>query len=294
MSHRIVVSAGVAAALVALVLSGAMPAAQTSAAKKTAVPRTAWGKPDLQGVWDFRTITPLERPQNLAGREFLTEEEAAKLEQAAEDQNEELLDRPAERAPVGGNVDRRPDGTPGFYNNFWLDQGTKTIGTRRTSLIVDPPDGRLPAMTAGAQRRAQERQQYLKEHPADSWLDRSASDRCIVGFNAGPPINPGGYNQNMQIFQTPTHVALLTEMIHTVRVVPLDGRPPTSDGIRQWSGSSHGRWEGDTLVVETSNFKEERRSSASSASTPTRSSTRTRSPIRKRGRDPGRRRSRFS
>ena len=99
---------------------------------------------------------------------------------------------------------------------------------------------------------------YLKDHPADSWLDRSTSDRCLLGFNAGPPINPAGYNQNVQIFQTPTHVALLTEMVHTVRIVPLDGRPATSDSIRQWSGTSRGRWDGDTLVVETSNFREDR------------------------------------
>src|SRR6267378_6370642 len=136
MRHRFLAAVGTVAALVALANSTAAPSAAPSR-----VPRTAWGKPDLQGVWDFRTITPLERPQNQVGREFLTEAEAAKLEQAAEDRNEELLVRAAERAPVGGNVDRRPDGTPGFYNNFWLDQGTKTIGTRRTSLIIDPPDG---------------------------------------------------------------------------------------------------------------------------------------------------------
>src|SRR5256886_1507768 len=119
MSYRVVVSVSVAAVSVALVLSAAVPLnAQTSAAKKARVPRTAWGNPALKGVGDFRPITPLERPQNQAGREFLTETEAAKLEQAAEDRNEELLVRPAERAPVGGNVDRRPDGTPGFYNNF--------------------------------------------------------------------------------------------------------------------------------------------------------------------------------
>src|SRR5262249_5985775 len=254
MRHRVVVSVSVAAVLVAL-LWGALPAgAQTSAARNSALPRTAWGKPDLQGVWDFRTITPLERPQNLAGKEFLSAEEAAKLEQAAEDRNEELLVRPAERAPVGGNVDRRADGTPGFYNNFWLDQGTKTITTRRTSLIVDPPDGKLPPLTPGGQRRATERQQYLKEHPADSWLDRSVSDRCIVGFNAGPPINPGGYNQNLQIFQTPTHLALLTEMVHTSRIVPLDGRWSASENIRQLNGTPRGPRAGAPPGVGTVNF----------------------------------------
>jgi hypothetical protein len=159
----------------------------------------------------------------------------------------------------GGTVDRRADGTPGFYNNYWLDQGTKPVATRRTSLIVDPANGRLPALTADAQRRAEARREYQKDHPADSWLDRSSSDRCLVGFNAGPPLTPGGYNQNLQVFQTPDHVALITEMVHTVRVVPLDGRPPLSDAIRQWSGDSRGHWEGDTLVVDTSNFRDERR-----------------------------------
>jgi hypothetical protein len=251
MSHRVLVSVSAAAGLVALVLSG-------SAAAQTRVPRTAWGKPDLQGIWDFRTITPLERPGNLASKEFLTEDEAANLEQETVNRNTQLDSRAAERTTAGGNVDRRADGSPGFYNNFWLDQGTKPVGTRRTSLIVDPADGRVPALTASAQQRADARRDYLKEHPADSWLDRSASDRCLVGFNAGPPISPGGYNQNMHVFQTPDHIALVTEMIHTVRVVPLDGRPPLGDGIRQWSGDSRGHWDGETLVVETSNFNDAR------------------------------------
>ena len=260
MNHRILVSVSGAAVLVALVLSGAEPAAQTR------VPRTAWGKPDLQGVWDFRTITPLERPGNLANKEFLSEEEAANLEQEVVNRNTRLDTRAAETTTAGGNVDIRADGSPGFYNNFWLDGGTKTIGTRRTSLIVDPANGKVPALTASAQRRADTRREYLKEHPADSWLDRSASDRCIVGFNAGPPISPGGYNQNMQLFQTPDHVAMITEMVHTVRVVPLDGRPALGDGIRQWSGDARGHWEGETLVVETSNFNDERRWRGSSQS----------------------------
>ena len=221
--------------------------------------RTPWGQPDLRGIWDFRTITPLERPEELADREFLTEEEAANLEQERVDRNASLLTRAAERTTVSDQVDRREDGTPGFYNNFWLDGGTRTIGTRRTSLVVDPPNGRLPALTAGGQQTADARREYRQAHPADSWLDRSTSDRCLVGFNAGPPLTPGGYNQNMQVFQTPDHVVLLTEMVHTVRVVPLDGRPPLGDAFRQWTGNSRGHWEGDTLVVETSNFRAERR-----------------------------------
>ena len=114
-------------------------------------------------------------------------------------------------------------------------------------------------MTESGQERADARREYLREHPADSWLDRSTSDRCILGFNAGPPITPLGYNQNLQLFQTPDHVVLLTEMVHTARVVPLDGRAPLGESIRQWSGDSRGHWEGDTLVVETSNFNAERR-----------------------------------
>jgi hypothetical protein len=253
MSHRVLVSVSGAAVLIAFVLLGAAPgAAQTKA------PRTAWGKPDLQGIWDFRTITPLERPENLANREFLTEDEAANLEREVVDRNLRLEKRPAERTVAGGNVDNRADGSPGFYNNFWLDGGTKPVGTRRTSLIIDPANGRIPALTASGQRRADARREYLKEHAADSWLDRSASDRCLLGFNAGPPITPGGYNQNLQVFQTPDLVALITEMVHTVRVVPLDRRPPLSEGLRQWSGDSRGHWEGETLVVETSNFNDAR------------------------------------
>lgn len=254
MIQRILSSVSTVAVLVALVASAA-----PLAAAEPAVPQTAWGQPDLRGVWDFRTITPMQRPEDLADQEFLTEEEAANLEQEAVERNESLLSRSAPRTTAGGNVDQGADGAPGFYNNFWLDSGTKTVGTRRTSLIVDPPNGRMPAMTESGQERADARREYLREHATDSWLDRSTSDRCLLGFNAGPPITPLGYNQNLQLFQTPDHVVLLTEMVHTARVVPLDGRPPLSESIRQWSGDSRGYWDGDTLVVETSNFNGERR-----------------------------------
>lgn len=249
MRHRIPVFVSGAGVLVALAL-GAAPAAQTKA------PKTSWGKPDLRGVWDFRTITPLERPANLADREFLTTQEAAKLERDSVQRDADLEERPAERTAASDQVDRRADGSPGFYNNFWLDYGNKAVGTLRTSLIIDPPNGKVPALTPAAQQRADARRAYLKEHPADSWLDRSPSDRCLLGFNAGPPITPGGYNQNLQVFQTADHVALLTEMVHTARIVPLDARP--RGAIQQWSGESRGRWEGDTLVVETTNFRRER------------------------------------
>ena len=254
MRHRTVAIMSAVAVLVGFVSSGVVPAmAQTTAV------RTAWGAPDLRGIWDFRTITPLERPDELADQAFLTAEEAANLEREVTDRNARLLERAAERTTAADQVDRREDGSPGFYNNFWLDRGTRAVGTRRTSLIIDPPNGQIPELTPAGQQRADASQAYREEHPADSWLDRSTSDRCLVGFNAGPPLNPGGYNQNLQVFQTADQVVLLTEMVHTVRVVPLDGRPSLGDDIRQWSGDARGHWEGDTLVVETANFRDERR-----------------------------------
>ena len=214
------------------------------------VPQTAWGAPDLQGVWDFRTITPLERPENLGDKAFLTQEEAAQREQSAVDRATRLWDREARRTEAGGNV--------GGYNNFWMDQGTNVIGTRRTSLIIDPPNGRLPEATeTGRARAAANRGSFSSDLPA-SYTDLSNSDRCLMGFNAGPPITPAAYNQNVQLFQTPDHLVMLTEMVHTVRVIPLDGTPPLVEGLRQLSGDSRGHWEGKTLVVETANFEARR------------------------------------
>ena len=214
------------------------------------VPQTPWGAPDLQGNWDFRTITPLQRPEDLGDQAFLTEEEAAQREQGAVDRAVRLWNRDSQRTEAGGNV--------GGYNNFWMDQGTNVIGTRRTSLIVDPPNGRLPEATeAGRARAAAGRGSFSSTLP-ESFTDLSNADRCITGFNAGPPITPGGYNQNVQIFQTPDHLVLLTEMVHTVRVIPLDGTPPLVEGLRQLSGDSRGHWEGKTLVVETANFEARR------------------------------------
>src|SRR6266849_4715744 len=172
MRHRFLAAVSTVTVLVALAISAAAPAAAPAKA-----PKTAWGKPDLQGIWDFRTITPLERPDNVAGKEFLTEEEAAKLEKEAVNRNTFLNERPAQPTPVGDNVDRQADGSPGFYNNFWLDGGTKTVGTRRTSLVIDPPDGKIPALTEAARKRADERRAYLRDHPYDSWLDLGPSNR---------------------------------------------------------------------------------------------------------------------
>ena len=211
-------------------------------------PTTTWGAPDLQGVWDFRTITPLQRPEDLGDKAFLTAEEAAEREQAAVDRNIAAWERDARRTEAGGNV--------GGYNNFWMDNGTRVID--RTSLIIDPPNGRYPELTeAGRERARIDRGSFTVELPT-TYTDLNTYDRCIQGFNAGPPITPGGYNQNVQIFQTPDHLVMLTEMVHTTRVIPLDGTPHLTDDIQQWSGDSRGRWEGDTLVVETKNFAQKR------------------------------------
>ena len=213
-------------------------------------PATAWGAPDLEGVWDFRTITPLQRPEDLGDKAFLTEEEAVQREQAAVERDLELWEADARRTEAGGSV--------GGYNNFWMDRGTRVIGTRRTSLIIDPPNGRLPEMTeAGRARQAAGRGSFSTEIQ-NSYTDFSNADRCLMGFNAGPPITPGGYNQNVQIFQTPDEVVLLTEMVHTVRVVPIDERRELDESLAQWSGVSRGYWDGDTLVVETANFDVDR------------------------------------
>ena len=250
MRHRVLASMSVVAVVV--VSLSAMPVfAQT-------VPRTAWGQPDLGGIWDFRTITPMQRPRSRAAQEFLTAEEAASLERAAVDRNTDLANRVALRTEATRSVDLGEEGAPGFYNNFWLAGGTRTVGTRRTSLIVDPPNGRMPAVTESSRERGRARREAQRGHVADSWVNRSAFDRCILGFNAGPPITPGGYNQNVQLFQTPDHLVMLTEMVHTVRVIPLDGTPPLVEGLRQLSGDSRGHWEGKTLVVETANFEARR------------------------------------
>jgi hypothetical protein len=203
---------------------------------QTAVPRTPDGKPDLHGIWDFRTITPLERPNQFAEKETLSAEEVAALEQ-----------RTAET-----RVDRAPQpGNPGTYNQFWFDFGNRVVDDKRTSLIVDPKDGRLPPLTPAAETRAAERAERLK-NPAEGPEDRPTWERCLLGFNSGPPIMPSGYNNNVQLIQTRDHVVILNEMVHDARVVPITTRPHS--GGRRWLGESRGRWEGDTLVVETRNF----------------------------------------
>ena len=238
-------------ALAALALAGApgMAGAQGTSAEGWTVPRLADGRPDLGGVWDFRSITPLERPETLAGRAELTaEDEAALVERALERQ----IDRPPPPGEVGG------------YNQFWMDRGVAVNENRRTSLIIDPPDGRLPPLAPDAVHQPGSLLADIPgERPvryraggigADGPEDRGIAERCLLGFNVGPPMRPGGYNNNMQLFQTTDQVTILHEMVHDFRVIPLDGRPQLPEHMRQWLGSSRGHWEGDTLVVETTNF----------------------------------------
>ena len=209
-----------------------------AASKNWKVARTAWGEPDLQGVWSYATTTPLSKPGTAGEKTFLTDEEVAELA----DQTARIQDAPP-----------RP-GDPGTYNNFWWDRG-QSIG--RTSLIIDPEDGTLPALTPEAQKARADRVEYQRAHPADSWLDRSPTDRCIM-YHGVPPL-PSGYNNTYQIFQTPGMVAILDENIHHVRLIPLDGRPHLGQNVRQWNGDSRGHWEGTTLVVETTNFNDKTR-----------------------------------
>jgi hypothetical protein len=243
MMHLFATQARVLAALIVCVpfaialVSGQAPSPQANtkvSSKTETTPRTPWGDPDLQGVWSYATLTPLERSASVGGREFFTREEAAKLE----------ADTQVDAPP-------RP-GDPGTYNAVWWDRG-KVAPNLRTSLIVDPSDGRLP-LTAEARQRIAAKAEYARAHPADSWLDRSAWDRCIT-YHGVPPISTG-YNNTYQIFQIPGYVVILVENIHDVRVIPLDRRPRLGDNIRQWNGDSRGHWEGKTLVVETTNYSD--------------------------------------
>ena len=231
----------------------AQPKATPSAKPGKTPARTLDGKPNLEGIYSYSTITPLQRPEALAGKNTLTAEEAAEFE-ASENKrlNRDLYD-PEKGQPSAGYAPRSQGGVLS-YNEFWYERGNKLTQDRRTSLITSPANGRIP-FTDTARKKNAERTQQLGSGFADSHLDRSVADRCLLGFNAGPPMHPGAYNNNLQIFQTSRYVVILNEMVHNVRIIPIDGRPHTS--VRQWSGDSRGRWEGDTLVVETTNFVRE-------------------------------------
>jgi len=203
--------------------------------KKWSVPYTTWGHPDLQGIWNNGTTTPLERPADLTGREFLTDDEwDARAKEAAT----RAETRPSDPVADVGLA----------YNNEWWDRG---VPLKRTSLIVDPENGRLPALTDEGKRRVAARDAARRSHgPADSWEDRPLQERCLL-YHGVPPF-PTGYNNNYQIVQTPDYVAVRYEMMAETRIIPLDGR--TRPDIPQWIGNARGRWQGDTLVVETTKY----------------------------------------
>ena len=209
-------------------------------------PRTPDGKPDLQGTWSNATVTPLERPIELGNQQFFTKEQAAQY---------------AKNMVNNSNSDRRDGGAEAdvgrAYNNFWRESGTNVVPTMRTSLIVDPADGRIPALTPDAQRKAAARAEARRLHPADGPEDRSLQERCILWPAAGPPMMPVGYNNNYQIVQGRGYVAVIVEMIHDVRIIPTDGSPHLPSNVRQWLGDSRGHWEGNTLVVDTTNFTDQ-------------------------------------
>jgi hypothetical protein len=236
-------------AIVLLAASGSS-FAQTAARGGPAVPRTPWGDPDLQGVWDYWTFTPLERPKEFADKPLLTDQEAAALAK-----------RMREQATAVDTVAPRPGGPIGYSQTDWTDRARATV-LNQTALIVDPPDGKIPSMTPEAQK-ATEAHRVAGGHPVRQRTDgvgdndpedRGLSERCLVGFSTGPPFQPGGYNNNVQIVQTRDYVVLLLEMNHDARIIPLNGRPHLPRSMRSWLGDSRAKWQGTTLVVETTNF----------------------------------------
>jgi hypothetical protein len=236
--------------LVALTVGLLVGLPAPASAQPEETPRTSWGDPDLRGIWDFRTLIPLERPSVFEGRATLTEEEAAQFAQ----QSIEARNQDNRSSNAAADVE-------GAYNDFWWDWGND-LADNRTSLITDPPNGRLPELVADARllmgvRPYAERPvitRLLIGSPLHGPEDLGLSERCLLGFSSGPPILPSAYNNNLQVFQTPDYVVILTEVIHEARIVPLDGRPHLADHIGQWLGDSRGRWEGDTLVIETTNY----------------------------------------
>jgi hypothetical protein len=223
-----------ATALSALACCGATADAQDAA------PRTAWGHPDLQGTWTNATLTPLQRPVELGDKEFYTPEELALF---------------AEQRRAATNADRPlAAGDVGSYNDVFFERGSGGVKTGRTSLVIEPRNGRISALMSAAQAAVERRTAYMAAHPADRPSDRWLTERCIM-FGATVPMLPEPYNNNYRIFQTQDHVVILVEMNHDARIIPLDGGSHTSSAIVQWTGDSRGRFEGDTLVVETRNFK---------------------------------------
>jgi hypothetical protein len=231
--------------------------AQAQNSESYEVPRTEFDQPDLQGVWNYASNTPLQRPEEFGEKEFLTPAEIAKMKA----DRETAIAANVERTTGGG----RPQAGVGGYNDFWV-ESAELQENSRTSLIIYPKNGRFPALVESAEAQVSDAS-GITEIPgnrpvlytvggiaSDGPEDRGLSERCLVGFNSGAPIFPSLYNNNLQIFQNRDHAVILTEMIHDARIVPIGERPNLHDDIRLWSGDSRGYYDGDTLVVETRNF----------------------------------------
>jgi hypothetical protein len=251
MSRRFLVSICVLTIVLLATISvaGQAPSAGAKAqpaAKAFKASRTPDGQPDLQGFWTNSTYVPLERPNGVT-KEFYTKEEAVQIEKKA-------AQRESEQTEPGTIADVHYD-----FTQFGLDRNQSAhVSNVRTSMIVDPPDGKLPAVTAEGQKRQAERAAERRRLGAttDAVQNMPIGTRCIIMAGSGPPMMPAGYNSNYQIVQGPGYVMILTEMIHDVRIIPLDGRPHVPQNIRQFMGDSRGHWEGETLVVETTNFND--------------------------------------
>jgi hypothetical protein len=251
MGHR-TVARSLAVAVLLVASLGA--AAQTPVTIKAKVPAKGWtpartsdGQPDMQGIWTNGTVTPFERPHDLAGKEFFTEQEAAAFEKRL------AYERDSDRRVGSGEQDVR-----GAYNNNWYDWGSKVVKTRRTSMIVDPPDGKVPPLTPKGREMASARAKQRAQPPSGP-EDIGLAERCLVFPTGGPPMLPYAYNNNYQIAQIPGYVVISIEMVHNVRIIPIDGRPHLTANVRQWLGDSRGHWEGNTLVVDTTNFNSQTR-----------------------------------
>jgi len=213
--------------------------ARSAAAHTRPAPRMADSHADLQGMWDFAQLTPFERPGNFAGRDSVTEEEAEEFAQ----QRIETTNKDRRDGGAAADVERA-------YNDFWWDFGTRV--SKQSSLVVDPPDGRVPPLTADAQKRAAERRNRF-----DNPEERPLPERCILGFNSGPPMVPSAYNNNVQIVQTGNHIVIVNEMIHSARIIDLSRHAHWPTSMRFLTGDSIARWDGDTLVVDTTNYARE-------------------------------------
>ena len=256
-------------AVVALAAAMTMAPVPASGQSADSTPRTSWGHPDLQGYWTSSTYTPLERPDNLADREFLSEQELAELNEIL---TAEGVDPLRARSILAAETEeerlertRQTQENIHYDNSIWLRENQpRQLTTSRTSLIVDPPNGRIPPLVPSAQerealRRAESRWlvQNISPQSFDSHQTRTLQERCLVWRHEGPPMLPPSYNDLMQILQTEDYVVVMQEMRENdARIIPLDGRPHLPASMREWSGDSRGRWEGDTLVVESINFND--------------------------------------